>query len=57
MSRFRAELISVLQMEVQNLEHEIQLHLQAGSDHSGDALLSAETQLAKARSILAGKIK
>src|SRR5260370_30844504 len=55
MNRVRAELISVLQLEVQNLEHEIQLHRQAGSDHSGDALVAAETQLAAARKILSGQ--
>ncbi len=54
MSRVRAELISVLQLEVQKLEHEIQLHKQAGSDHSGDALCAIETSLAAARKILSG---
>lgn len=57
MSRVRAELISALQLEVQNLEHEIQLHRQAGSDHSGSALVAAETQLAAAREILRGEVK
>jgi hypothetical protein len=57
MSRVRAELLSVLQLEVQNLEHEIQLHRQTGSDHSGTSLVSAETQLAKAREILAGEVR
>jgi hypothetical protein len=57
MSRVRAELLSVLQMEVQKLEHEIQLHRQTGADHSGDALVSAETQLAAAREILRGEVK
>jgi hypothetical protein len=55
MSRVRAELISVLQSEVQNLEHEIQLHRQAGSDHSGNALVAAETSLAAAKQILGGE--
>ena len=54
MGRVRAELISVLQLEVQKLEHEIQLHKQIGTDHSDDALSSAETQLAAARRILNG---
>src|ERR1700730_16177485 len=36
MGRVRAELISVLQLEVQNLEHQIQLHRQTGSDYSGN---------------------
>jgi hypothetical protein len=57
MGRVRAELISVLQLEVQNLEHEIQLHRQAGADHSGTALVSAETQLAAARQILSERVK
>ena len=57
MSRVRAELVSVLQMEVQNLEHEIQLHKQAGDDRSGNALCSAETQLAAAREILRAEVK
>lgn len=57
MSRVRAELISVLQLEVQNLEHEIQLHRQTGADHTGDALISAAAQLAAAREILMGEVK
>ena len=54
MSRVRAELISVLQLEVQKLEHEIQLHRQIGTDHSDDALSSVEAQLETARKILEG---
>jgi hypothetical protein len=57
MGRVRAELISVLQLEVQNLEHEIQLHQQIGSDRSGTALVAAETKLAAAREILLGQVK
>jgi hypothetical protein len=57
MGRVREELISVLQLEVRNLEQEIQLHLQAGSDHSGSALVEAETSLASAREILRQEIK
>jgi hypothetical protein len=57
MGRVRAELISVLQLEVQNLEHEIQLHRQAGADHSGTALVAVETQLATARQILREEVK
>lgn len=55
MNRVRAELISALQMEAQYLEHEIQLHKQTGADHSGNALVAAETQLAAAREILKGE--
>jgi hypothetical protein len=57
MNRVRAELFTVLQLEVQNLEHEIQLHKQTGADYRDDALATAETQLAAARSILSGKVK
>ena len=57
MHRVRAELISVLQLEVQKIEHEIQLHRQIGSDHTDAALASAETQLAAARQILSGGMK
>jgi hypothetical protein len=57
MSRVRAELLSALQMEVQKLEHEIHLHRQTGADHSGSALVAAETQLAAARKILEGEVK
>jgi hypothetical protein len=57
MSCVRAELISVLQLEVQNLEHEIQLYRQAGADHSGSALVAIETQLATARQILREEVK
>lgn len=56
MSCVRSELVSALQLEVQNLEHEIQLHKQTGSDHTGSSLIAAETQLASAREILAGEI-
>lgn len=57
MNRVRAELITVLQLEVQNLEHEIQLHRQAGTDHSDDALASAQAQIMSAREILAGEVR
>jgi hypothetical protein len=57
MNRVRAELISALHVEVQNLEHEIQLHRQIGSGHCDHALASAETQLAAARQILEGGVK
>lgn len=57
MNCVRYELVSALQSEMQNLEHEIQLHRQAGADHSGSALIAAETQLAAARQILQGGMK
>ena len=57
MNRVRAELISALQLEMQNLEHEIQLHKQAGSNHTGDALVAAETQVAAIKEIIRGEMK
>ncbi len=57
MAMVRAELISVLQQEMQNLEHEINLHRQTGAHHSSDTLASAEAQLCSARAILAGEMK
>jgi hypothetical protein len=57
MGRVRAELVSVLQLEVQNLEHEIQLYRQTGANHSGDALIAVETQLIAAREVLRGEVK
>lgn len=57
MNKVRAELVLVLQSEIQRLEHEIHVARQIGSDHRDDALASAETQLASARSILAGEVK
>lgn len=57
MNRIHAELVSVLQLEMQKLEHELQLHLQTGSDRSGSALVSAEAQLAAARKVLAEAMK
>lgn len=57
MNRFRAELISALQLEVQNLEHEIQLNKQIGAHHTDNAMAAAEAQLAAARKILSGEVK
>lgn len=55
MERIRAEFVSILQSEIQGLEHEIQLARQTGADYRSDALASAETQLAAARQILRGE--
>jgi len=55
MNKVRAELVSVLQLEIQRLEHEVHLARQIGSDHRDDALASAETQLASVRKILEGE--
>lgn len=57
MNRVRAELVSALQSEVLNLEHEIQLHKQIGTQHTDHALASAAAQLAAAREILRGEVK
>ena len=57
MNKVRAELVSVLQSEIQRLEHEVHLARQIGSDHRDDMLASAETQLASAREILRREVK
>jgi hypothetical protein len=57
MNKVRTELISVLQSEIQRLEHEIHISRQIGSDYRDDDLASAETQLAAARQILKGEVK
>ncbi len=55
MNGLRAEFVSLLQSEIQGLEHEIQLARQIGTDVRDDALASAEAQLAAAREVLAGE--
>lgn len=57
MERIRAEFVSVLQSEIQGLEHEVHLARQIGAHHSDDTLASAEAQLAAARQILMGEVK
>ena len=57
MNKVRAELVSVLQLEIQRLEHEVHVARQIGSNYRDDTLASAETSLAKARDILAGEVK
>jgi hypothetical protein len=57
MNKVREELVSVLQLEMRRLEHEIQIARQTGSGNRDDALIAAETQLAAAREILAGEVK
>jgi sirohydrochlorin ferrochelatase len=52
MSRIRGELIASLQMEVQRLEHEINIARQTGMDARENDLCAAEAQLAKAKEIL-----
>lgn len=55
MNGLRAEFVSLLQSEIQGLEHEIQLARQIGTDFRDDALAKAEAQLAAAREVLAGE--
>lgn len=57
MNRVRAELVSVLQSEIQRLEHEVHIAIQAGSDYRDDLLAEAQTSLASARKILKGEMK
>ncbi|MDB5607815.1 MAG: hypothetical protein JWP25_4715 [Bradyrhizobium sp.] len=57
MNKVRAELVSVLQLEIQRLEHEVHIARQTGSNYRDDTLASAETQLAKARELLLEKVK
>lgn len=52
MNKVRSELISVLQLEIRRLEHEVHLARQTGSNHRDGDLASAETSLATAREIL-----
>lgn len=54
MNRIRAEFVSVLQSEIQRLEHEIHIARQAGMDNRDDAISAAAAQLAAARKILEG---
>jgi hypothetical protein len=57
MNKVHGELISALQLEAQNLEHELNLHRQTGAHHSDDSLMAAEAQLAAVRKILMGENK
>ena len=52
MNKVRVELISVLQLEVQRLEHEIHVARQTGSGNRDDEIIAAAAQLAKARQAL-----
>ena len=57
MNRVRAELVSVLQSEIQRLEHEVSICRQIGQDPRDDLLAEAETSLASARQILKGEAR
>lgn len=57
MCRLRSELISILQSEIQRLEHEISIHRQTGADYRDDDLSAAEAQVVAAREIIEGTVK
>lgn len=57
MNKVRLELIATLQLEIQRLEHEVHLARQTGLGNSDDAIIAAQSQIAKARSILEGEVK
>lgn len=57
MNKVRIELIAVLQLEMLRLEHEISTARQTGLGNHDDAIIAAETQLAKARQALEGGVK
>lgn len=52
MAKVRKQLIDVLQLEMQRLEHEINLARQAGRDNRDDDLASAQAHVAATRQIL-----
>jgi hypothetical protein len=52
MSRICGAFVASLQMEIQRLEHEINIARQTGVDPRDDVLRAAETQVAKAKEIL-----
>src|SRR5882762_6986985 len=57
MEKFRAALISALQLEMKNLAHEIELNRRIDSRHSENTLASAEGHLLAMRELLAGEVK
>lgn len=52
MARIKAEFVSVLQAEINRLEHEITIANQTGSHHSDDVLQAAQAQMVAAKEIL-----
>jgi hypothetical protein len=52
MARIKAEFVSVLQAEINRLEHEITVANQVGSHHSDDVLQAAQAQMVAAKEIL-----
>jgi hypothetical protein len=57
MARIRSEFVAVLQSEVRRLEHEISIHIQAGSDHRGNDLAKAQAQIVAAKKILNAAVR
>ena len=52
MEKFRAALISALQLEMKNLEHEIEINRRIVSRHSANTLASAEAHIVQVRQLL-----
>lgn len=52
LSRLRAQFLKLLQAELGRLQHEITVHLQAGTDNREDDLCAAQAQLDAAKEIL-----
>lgn len=52
MARIKAEFVSVLQAEINRLEHEITIANQTGAHHSSDALQAAQAQMVAAKEIM-----
>lgn len=55
MEKAKAILVATLQSEMEALGHEIEIHRQTHGGHRSDALVEAETHMAKVRALLAGK--
>jgi hypothetical protein len=57
LTRIRTALIAALQNRLRALEHEIQLHLQAGADPRDDDLALAQAALAEAKKRLGASVR
>lgn len=55
MKKVESVLIATLQSEMEALGHEIEIHRQTHGGHRSDAVVEAETHMAKVRAFLAGK--
>lgn len=52
MARIRTEFIKILQAEIGRLEHEVSVHLQAGSNHRCTDLAKAQAAIQSAKEVL-----